>query len=204
VLHRKEPFPDASHNVDRLVWEKWVTTDYWDRHGLPRPGCGPKSRVEQAALRKLTRTGTEPQGLPWRTCRDAFVGLGNPTVGRDDLRHEYRAGAKTYAGHEGSPIDEPAKVLKAGSHGVPGGENVLVDSSGEARYFTVREAARLQGLPDTFVVSGSWSHAMRQLGNAVPVPLAEVAGRWIHECMHRYSSAVVRPACAHRLQRIVS
>jgi hypothetical protein len=30
-------------------------------------------------------------------------------------------------GHTGSPLDEPAKTLKAGVHGVPGGENMLAD-----------------------------------------------------------------------------
>ncbi|KAJ3473135.1 hypothetical protein NLI96_g13118 [Meripilus lineatus] len=107
--------------------------------------------------------------------------LGDPWV-KDFFQHEFRAGARIYPGHKGSPIDEPAKALKAGSHGVPGGENMLVDCTGVPRYFTVREAARLQGLPDTFMPDGSWSQAMRQLGNAVPTQLAEVAGRWIREC----------------------
>ena len=45
------------------------------------------------------------------------------------------------------------------------------------RYFTVRESARLQTFPDDFVFHGSWTETMRQLGNAVPVRLAEtVAG----------------------------
>ena len=46
--------------------------------------------------------------------------------------------------------------------------------NGKVRYFTVREAARLQGLPDKYEFIGSWSENMRQLGNAVPTPLAEV------------------------------
>ncbi|MGU7778657.1 DNA cytosine methyltransferase [Burkholderia sp. PU8-34] len=175
------PFPGRTHSVERLVWEKWVSGQYWERHGVRRPDCGPTSRVELAVLRELERTGLEPKELPWLTCRDAFVGLGDPWV-KDFFQHEFRAGARIYPGHEGSPIDEPAKALKAGSHGVPGGENMLVDCTGAPRYFTVREAARLQGLPDTFMPDGSWSQAMRQLGNAVPTQLAEVAGRWIREC----------------------
>ncbi|WP_242540557.1 DNA cytosine methyltransferase [Trinickia mobilis] len=62
---------------------------------------------------------------------------------------------------------------------------MLVDRSRAVRYFTVREAARLQGIPDTLVLDGSWSQAMRQLGNAMPVQLAEVAGHWIGECINR-------------------
>ena len=84
-----------------------------------------------------------------------------------------------YAGHTGSPLDEPAKALKAGDHGVPGGENMMVRDDGSVRYFSVREAARLQGLPDDWSFPSSWSESMRQLGNAVPVELANALGEWI-------------------------
>ena len=66
-------------------------------------------------------------------------------------------------------LDEPAKTLKAGDHGVPGGENMLAASDGSVRYFTVREAARLQTFPDDYIFPVPWTEAMRQLGNAVPV-----------------------------------
>jgi len=63
--------------------------------------------------------------------------------------------------------------LKAGDHGVPGGENTLLRPDGSIRYFTVREAARLQTFPDDYVFHGAWTETMRQLGNAVPVLLAQ-------------------------------
>ncbi|EKD47148.1 MAG: hypothetical protein ACD_66C00201G0002, partial [uncultured bacterium] len=71
-------------------------------------------------------------------------------------------------------LDEPAKTLKAGDHGVPGGENTLLLPNGDVRYFTVRESARLQNFPDEFLFQGSWGECMRQIGNAVPVKLASI------------------------------
>ena len=88
--------------------------------------------------------------------------------------HLLRKGAKEYAGHTGSEIDQPSKTIKAGGHGVPGGENMIKFPDGTVRYYTVLEAKRIQTFPDNYPISGSWTEAMRQLGNAVPVRLANV------------------------------
>ena len=55
-------------------------------------------------------------------------------------------------------------------------------AAGDRRYrhFTVREAARLQGFDDSYSWPAgpkAWSAGLKQLGNAVPVTLSEVAGR---------------------------
>lgn len=43
----------------------------------------------------------------------------------------------------------------------------------ENRFITVREAARLQGFPDTLEFKGTLTSTQQQVGNAVPVPLAK-------------------------------
>jgi DNA (cytosine-5)-methyltransferase 1 len=88
-------------------------------------------------------------------------------------------------------MDEPAKTLKAGDHGVPGGERMLRLPNGRVRYFTVRESARIQTFPDNFVFQGSWTETMRQLGNAVPVQLPEVVASDIRQ---RLNAKLKRPA----------
>lgn len=44
------------------------------------------------------------------------------------------------------------------------------------RAISIREAARIQGFPDTFRFTGSLNDQARQVGNAVPVPLAKAVG----------------------------
>jgi DNA (cytosine-5)-methyltransferase 1 len=123
------------------------------------------------------------------TVRDALRDLPDPVL--EDTsefhNHKFQAGARSYPGHTGSPLDLPAKALKAGDHGVPGGENMMVFPNGALRYFTVREAARLQCFPDGYVFHGAWSETMRQLGNAVPVRLAQVLARSVATALIRES-----------------
>ena len=114
------------------------------------------------------------------TVNDAISDLPNISSTRPTSKtpnHSFQKGARFYKGHTGSRLDESAKTLKAGAHGVPGGENMIDNNDGTCRYFSVREAARLQCFPDGYIFPGSWSASMRQLGNAVPVLLAKVLGQ---------------------------
>ena len=44
------------------------------------------------------------------------------------------------------------------------------------RYLTVYEAKKIQTFPDDYIITGAWGEALRQIGNAVPVLLAEKMG----------------------------
>ena len=165
-------FPAPTHSYDSLLYDQWVSGEYWKRHGIRKPEVPVKL---MSRIARLSKAAYPPPLLPWRTVRDAIEGLPEPRL-RASLgapNHTLQPGARAYPGHTGSPLDLPAKTLKAGDHGVPGGENMLVKDDGSVRYFTVRESARIQTFPDGYHFHGSWSETMRQLGNAVPVVLAQ-------------------------------
>jgi DNA (cytosine-5)-methyltransferase 1 len=167
--------PEATHSRDRLLWDQYITGDYWRRHCLSTRSRRPIKR-DEARVARLKALNVAPEGHAWITVRDTLADLGEPDGVRN---HVFQPGARVYEGHTGSPLDMPSKALKAGDHGVPGGENMMVRDDGSVRYFTLREAARLVGLPDDFEFPRSWSESMRQLGNAVPSQLGEAAARAI-------------------------
>jgi DNA (cytosine-5)-methyltransferase 1 len=179
-LDAKWFFPSPTATADQLLREKYVTGRYWKDHGMT-PSAAAPARFQASIARLQTESLFFQQEDRWKTVRDALAGLPHPKTQNALPNHAYQPGAKAYPGHTGSPWDEPAKALKAGDHGVPGGENMLDYGNGKVRYFSVRESARIQTFPDDYVFSGSWTESMRQLGNAVPVRLAQAVASSIHQ-----------------------
>jgi len=182
-VNRHWTFPTVTHSEARLIWDKYVSGEYWDRFDLPKPKR--KDLPQNVALRieKLRKSYGlfPPSELPWQTVRDALRGIPEPNTAHGIPDHIFRDGARSYPGHTGSAIDLPAKTIKAGGHGVPGGENMLRYSDGRIRYFTVHEAKLIQSFPADFAVTGSWGEALRQIGNAVPVILGRTIGTQLFE-----------------------
>jgi DNA (cytosine-5)-methyltransferase 1 len=158
-------FPSTTHSESVLLRSQ-ASGDYWERYGLE-----PTRAVTGELISAPERL------LPWRTLRDAISDLPTPIENREHPRwlHHYGwPGARVYPGHTPNDLDRPAKTVKAGVHGVPGGETVLRLDDGSIRYMTVREAARVMTFPDDWWLSGPRGEQMRQLGNAVPVELGRV------------------------------
>lgn len=178
-LHIGWSFPKATHSKAALDYLKFESGDYFSKHRVSKKDRGESINFRSPSSSRQRIVFEEGLKLkPWVTVRDALSDLPDPVKNPvEELNHLFVPGARSYPGHTGSPIDEPAKTLKAGDHGVPGGENMVRFVNGDIRYFTLREAARLQTFPDSYRFNRSWTESMRQLGNAVPVQLGHIVAK---------------------------
>ena len=172
-------YPSQTHSETALYY-RLDNGKYWKRHEIKRKRANPRFNQN----RILVNDGLEP----WVTVRDAISDLPKPanSESHSENNHWRIPGARSYHGHSGSDYDFPSKTIKAGVHGVPGGENTLRIPGNRVRYFTLRELARLQTFPDWFSFKGARSSVIRQIGNAVPVNLAEMIGVKIHKLLQQY------------------
>ncbi|ROP41048.1 DNA cytosine methyltransferase [Saccharothrix texasensis] len=198
-----------THSERELV-RSMRSGEYWERHkGIDRRADVPEhvKRYIMGDQETLLPFEEVSDGMkPWRTLRDALAGdsetepLPDVPWNRldrrqyDDMPKEHIGwpDAGIYPGHTPNYLDRPAKTVKAGVHGVPGGESVmltdtLIGTDAAAppvkepiaypyhhRYMTVRETARVMTFPDDWELRGPRGEQMKQLGNAVPVLLGEV------------------------------
>lgn len=173
---------EAGYHVEKKVLDS-------SEYGVPQRRKRAFFFVTRRVL-DLDRIGEllERHKVPLVTTREALDGLPTPEVRPDvyddetqvegptnhlAMRHSRRVMAKIAAIPPGSgpmsyrrlhPI-RPANTLFSGHRAPPA-------HFAEPRSITVREAARLQGFPDTFRVYGSFANQMEQVTNAVPPPLA--------------------------------
>lgn len=173
-------FPAATHSKLALL-EAQASGEYWDRHKVRSV-----RRTGQASIALKCEDGR----LPWITVRDALASMPKaaPEEAGSRQNHWSIPGARSYIGHVGSALDLPSKTIKAGVHGVPGGENSLVEDNGTFRYYTLREIARIQSFPDDYYFVGARTHVTRQIGNAVPMLLAQAVGTPLRKLLRNYAN----------------
>ncbi|GHC41731.1 DNA cytosine methyltransferase [Roseibacillus persicicus] len=198
-------FPLPTHNEEELLIDQFVENSFWKRAALRKQPSTELNSATQKRIQKLRNLGLphpSTRKQPWLSLQEAIKDLPKPTktASRTWLNHQLQEGAKSYPGHTGSPLHRPSKALKAGDHGVPGGENMIRYPDGTVRYLTIRESARVQTFPDDYQFLGSWTESMRQLGNAVPVELARIVGESVAKALKKDSARLAKLAKHEALQ----
>ena len=200
--------PKATHSEESMIHSMREGGPYWQRHNVD-------ASVRKRVIDNLPELDHEDEKVkeklkldPWRTLRDAIAGIDEnegkplPPVSEEEVKnkvvvggipdHVGWPGARMYTGHTPNLLDRPAKTVKAGVHGVPGGESVMqlddvdfANFGGETgyRYMTVRETARVMTFPDRWILDGPRGEKMRQLGNAVPVKLGMAVSKAVADAL---------------------
>jgi DNA (cytosine-5)-methyltransferase 1 len=106
------------------------------------------------------------------TLKDAIGDLSleyNPEIQHIGTKH--KCTVTGYLGNRELKWDEPSPTI-TGRGGGTGGP-VIHNHPSLKRRLTIRECARIQTFPDTFIFDGSISSIYKQLGNAVPCKFSE-------------------------------
>ena len=118
------------------------------------------------------------QLLPWVSVGDALCGLPEPEEFHLLLNHvgsKYKVSDRNFTGHRRTDPGKPSPTILARGNGKGG--VCAIQHPGNHRRMTVRESAIIQSFPLDFVFHGGLMSMYRQVGNAVPVRLAEAFGR---------------------------
>ncbi len=100
---------------------------------------------------------------------------------RPDLSHEKKR--VFFNSYKVQWWDMPAKTIIA--HLYKDGNQFIHPDYTQGRSITVREAARLQSFPDSFIFEGSRTEQFKQIGNAVPPLLAEAIAKAIKQNLEK-------------------
>lgn len=122
---------------------------------------------------------TSGDKLPWISVSRALRRLPMPHPESPIPNHQKYSSFKLkfngYLGNRRVDPDKPAPTVTA--RGDSRGGVVVLHHPSNLRRMSVRELATVQGFPIAFEFCGNQSDAYRQIGNAVPPPLAEAVAR---------------------------
>jgi DNA (cytosine-5)-methyltransferase 1 len=122
------------------------------------------------------------------TIGNALDGLPDPDDSHDILNHVYSQFKLKFNGYISNRAVDPNKpsptITARGDHR---GGAMIIHHPSNTRRLTCREAAIVQGFPMHFEFLGSMTSVYKQIGNAVPPPLAKAAAMQIKTLLEELS-----------------
>ena len=161
---------------------------------FPEPSHGPNSKNEESyrtladalggldeeapvivdfSPRKKYYLSMVPEGANWRALPDS--------VARESMGRAYHAKGGRSGWWRRLSWDLPCPTITT----LPSHASTSLCHPSETRALSVRECARIQGFPDDWQFCGTPQEQMRQVGNAVPVRLGEVASTVVLEALQK-------------------
>lgn len=172
-------WPDFDRNADNFSGHviRYTPRDYEIFRRMPHGGMYPEALevAEQIFNERILLREAEighkisPNTSEWRQIRAATVPPYKPGRYPNKFRKMWP--------------DQPARTLPA-HIGKDSYSHIHYDSR-QARCISLREAARIQSFPDSFVFSGSMNSQLAQIGNAVPPLLAYSVARELHLALNK-------------------
>jgi len=114
----------------------------------------------------------------WVSIGEALTGIPEPSVKHNLTNHicsNYKVEHRDFTGHRKTDPNKPSPTILARGNG--GGGVCAIPHPYSNRRLTVRESAIIQTFPLDFEFQGKLMSMYRQIGNAVPVRLAECLAR---------------------------
>lgn len=139
---------------------------------------GIRNDIYKGKIPKLFYSDEETKA---KTVREAIGDL--PSEFSEDVPNhtgtKHKVKINGYIGNRATKWDEPSPTI-VGRGGGTGGP-VIIPHPDLHRRLSVRECARIQTFPDSFIFYGSNSSQYRQIGNAVPVQFGFIIGRLLDD-----------------------
>lgn len=130
-----------------------------------------------------SRNPAEDGLKPWVTIGEALAAVPEPSEDSTLLNHvcsNYKVTNRNFTGHRSTDANKPSPTILA--RGNAGGGVCAIQHPKNHRRMSVRESAIIQTFPLNFDFVGKTNSMYRQVGNAVPVLLAEHVARGF-ECL---------------------
>ncbi len=116
----------------------------------------------------------------WISVGEALRDIPEPNDTHDFHNHVHSAFKLKFNGYISNRFTEPSKPAPTvTARGDNKGGAMIMHHPLNHRRMTCRELARVQGFPDDFKFVGTMTSVYRQIGNAVPPPLAHAAAKQI-------------------------